>query len=74
MRIEITIPHTLIQAMSIEEFKKASGRRQMNMPYWLKIENTWIFEFVNEDTNVVDLVDQIEKGIVFIRKQDAKEI
>ena len=47
------------------------------MPYWIRHEDpqsgkvTWIFNFINEDSNVYELQEQIKSGSVYIRTVDA---
>lgn len=66
-----TITHQVHQSHSLEDFRYQSGLKKgariMNKPYWIRMEDGWIFDFIRQDTDVELLKHNIECGVVYIQ-------
>jgi hypothetical protein len=63
----ITITQTLIKAESLEQFRYPSGKRMLCKPYFRKMKDgTLVFDFITQDTNVVELQRYIEQGCIYL--------
>lgn len=74
-----TISHEVVQASSIEQFcyPKSSRRKNyriLKMPYWIKLSDAWVFEFITNDTDVETLRHNIDQGAVYILKNHSNQI
>lgn len=62
-----------IKVTDIRIFRTLRGRgpRRMNQPYWVVSEaGTYVFNFINEQTNVEELSELVGNGRVYVRVQD----
>lgn len=66
-RIEVSM--SLKKAESIDQFKSLSGRRIMNKPYWVRLEDgTLWFDFIKPSTDAQELKESIGGGRVYIKQ------
>ena len=63
------ISQTLIRATSLEQFKTENGHARMMMPYWISLDDGYIFKFINSQTDKDELEAQIGYGIIFIQEK-----
>lgn len=58
----------LIRAKNISEFCREDGRRNLHFHYyqWLPEEKRWLMRWIEEDTEGDWLIDQIQKGLLYI--------
>ena len=54
------------QATSIEEFRQESGRRAYGMLYFQKVGDVMIPECISDYTDVKQLSEKIELGVIYI--------
>ena len=66
-RIKLEAPEYVYKAISIEQFRTASGARRMYQPYWLKKGQG--VHLITPDTDVDKFQTQIENGEVFIQEK-----
>jgi len=64
------IDHHVKKATNLDDFRHSSGPRKgmriFRMPYWIKFEDAWVFDFIHEHTDVERLKHNIESGSVYI--------
>lgn len=64
------ITETCVKANSVECFRAASGKRKLNMPYWVATDTALVFDFIGGHTQLEQLQWQIGKGKVWVRECD----
>jgi hypothetical protein len=64
------IEHSVKKAQSLQDFVHTNGSRKdkaiLNMPYWIKMNNAWVFDFVRGDMDVDILKHNIKASAVYI--------
>jgi hypothetical protein len=68
------ISEKLVKVTSIDCFRAESGKRKINMPYWVDVNDALVFAFIGSHTELDQLQWQIEEGKVWVRECDGGEV
>lgn len=70
----INMEITLRKVASIDTFRGSTGKRIMNMPYYRMIDGALVFSFIHQDTDVKELIQYIQQGIIYTPAKDDDEL